>query len=77
MTFAAMLVLIHWLRESPLSAVTNRFDVECQQKQLMVLSHKNLPLFARGQTSNILPTYTVVDAWWQLMRRSGCEGRLA
>ena len=39
-TFAAVFVLIYWLREFPLSAVTNRFELRCQLKQLISLYYK-------------------------------------
>ena len=39
-TFATVFVLIYWLREFPLSAVTNRFELRCQLKQLLLLSCK-------------------------------------
>ena len=32
-TFAAVFDLIYWLRELPLSAVANRFELRCQLKQ--------------------------------------------
>ena len=41
--FAALFVLNYWLREFPLSAIENRFESRCQQKQLMLLSYKICP----------------------------------
>ena len=38
--FAAMFVLNYWLRDFPLYAVTNRFELRCEPKQLMLLYYK-------------------------------------
>ena len=42
-TFAAMFVQIYGLKEFPLSAVTNCFQLRCESKQLMLLHHKFFP----------------------------------
>ena len=34
--FAALFVLNYWLREFPLSAIANLFELKCQQKQLVL-----------------------------------------
>ena len=44
-TVAAVFVLIHWLREFPLSAVADPFKLECQSKQLLLLHYKICPCF--------------------------------
>ena len=48
-TFAAILVLImvlmYWLREFPLSAVDNHFELRCQSKVIDATRLQNLPLF--------------------------------
>ena len=36
--FAAVFVLNYWLREFPLSAFANRFELRCEPKQLMLKS---------------------------------------
>ena len=41
-TVAAMFVMIHWLREFPLSAVTNRFELRCELKQRLLLYYKSV-----------------------------------
>ena len=48
-TFVTVFVLICRLRESPLSAVTNRFELKCQLKQLLLLYYK---ICARWRGSN-------------------------
>ena len=41
----AMFVLIYWLREFPLSAVTNRFELSSLLKQLLLLFDKIRPRY--------------------------------
>ena len=43
--------LSYWLREFSLSAVTIRFELMCQLKQLMLLHYKYLSLLARLGTT--------------------------
>ena len=43
--FAAMFVLNYWLREFPLSALANRFELRCEPKQL--LHYKICPSYSR------------------------------
>ena len=43
-TFRAMFVLIHWLREFPLSAVANRFELGTSIKATVAIVLKNLSL---------------------------------
>ena len=42
-TYAVVFVLIYWLREFLLSAFTNRFELRCEPKQLMLLYYKICP----------------------------------
>ena len=39
----AVFVLTYWSTEFPLSAVTNRFELRCQLKQLMLLYYRICP----------------------------------
>ena len=41
--FAAMFVLNYWLKEFPLSAFSNRFELRCQLKQLLLLYYEICP----------------------------------
>ena len=45
-TFAAVVALIYWFEEFPLSAVANRFELRlrCQLKQLLLLNYKISPV---------------------------------
>ena len=45
-TFSAVFVLIHWLREFPLSAVTYGFELRCQLESLLPLYYKISPCWA-------------------------------
>ena len=42
-TFAAVFALIYSLREFPLPAVTNCFELRCKSKQLLLLYYKISP----------------------------------
>ena len=44
-TFVAVFVLIYWLREFPLFAVPNRFELMCQFKVTVAIVIQNLSLF--------------------------------
>ena len=44
-TFAALIVLNYWLREFPLFAVANRFELKCESKATNASVLQNLPLF--------------------------------
>ena len=44
-TFTALFVFIYWLREIPLSAVTNLSELRYQLKQLLLLYYKIWPCF--------------------------------
>ena len=46
-TFAVVFALINWLREFPLSAVTNCFEMRCQLKQLLLLYYEGCPCSRR------------------------------
>ena len=43
-TFAALFVLNCWLREFPLSAIANRFELRCQSKPTRAIVLPNLSL---------------------------------
>ena len=51
-TLKPVFVSIYQLREFLFSAVTNRFELMCQLKQLMLLYYKNLSLFLRSLKSS-------------------------
>ena len=56
--FAAMFVLNYWLREFPLSVFTNRFELSCEPKQLMLLYYKIFPClsdrFQSGEAPKVI-----------------------
>ena len=58
-TFAAVFVLIYWLREFPLSAV-NRFELRCQLKKLLLLYYKIDPCLS-NQISLLEPGFHMIE----------------
>ena len=40
-----MFVLIYWLKEFPLSAAANHFELRCQLKQLLLFYYKICPFY--------------------------------